>query len=235
LKSLISEVDAAIENCIHKKKVLNEELSNIGNSRRALCVTLEERGKKELLKLQQKWKKDERKRLLQLAKQKTIELKKQAAKALEPELRGIIQGHKDDLQRKRDDIELGLKAMKEQVKLECTEKYAKLKRGIQAEERELLQQTDDDYEQRIKDLTSEHEEMMTETHNRLQEERKATEAVQRGIIQEKEDLLKAQVNDIEVQNRKKISEAEKTIKSELLQLQNKVDEEIKKAKKRHEE
>ncbi len=173
--------------------------------------------------------------MILLAKQKTTQLKKEAAEALEPELRRLIHGHKDDLQRRRNDMERNLKTVGEEIKLECTEKYSKMKRDIQTEERELLQRTDDHFEGRVKDLISQHEERVEEVRNRLQEERVASEAAQRALVREKENILKARVYDVEVQNKKKISDAEELIAEQLSQLQNKVDEEIRIVKKKQEE
>jgi hypothetical protein len=235
LNNLISQTETSIQNCQHKKQTIQHEYHNMEHTRKTLCSTLEDNGKKELLKMQQKWKKEERKRLVDLAKQKTAELKKQAAKALEPEISRIIRDHKDALQQKREEIELELKTVKEQLTLDFTDLYTKKRRNVETEERQLLQQTDEEYERKIRELNMEYETMVTDTRRLIQDEKEAAAASQKAFIQEKEDILKAQVLNTQCENERKIEESNRMMEVKLRNFNNAADEKVSIAMKQQQE
>lgn len=213
---------------------MKHELLHTEDSRRALCTELQEKGKKEMLKLQQKWKQDEHKRLTLIAKQRTSALKKQAAKALEPELRRIVQEHKDELQRKRQEIELDLKTTKEQLQINSKNRFAQKKREIEAEERQLIHQTDEDYGKKIKELEIEHEKKIGEMQKKTQGEVIAAKASRKALMQQKTDAFKASIVDKQNQNRRQIDEAKKLIQSEIQNHERISDEELRKVMKNQE-
>lgn len=221
LQELLVQTNTAIEKCLEKKKVLRHDISHVEERRRNLCNSLVDKGKKELLKFQQKWKQDERKRLCQLEKQKTATMKKEAAKALEPELRRIVQQYKNELQRKENDINDELETFKGQLKLEIEAKMAKCKRDLDAELRQLIQRTDEEYQQKVDKLKLFHEQQIKET------QKEANEEFQSMIThhQEKEELLKAKLQTQQCSITLQINEAKALMQNELKKLQNIIDEE----------
>ena len=65
--------------------------------------------KEELKEKREEWLKGEKVRLNRLAEAKEKDLKKEAVKALEPELVHLINGNKNDLEERRKEIEVRLK------------------------------------------------------------------------------------------------------------------------------
>ena len=192
-----------------------------------MCTALQQKGRKQLEVLQQRWKNEERKRLASITRQKTAELKKEAAKALEPELRKIVQDHKANLERKREEIELDIKTTGEEMKLKYEDLYAVKRRDLETEERHLLQRLDDEYEQKMKILRMEHEQQMTDAKRHKEEQAKKARAFRLTMIQKDEEKINAKIAQMKIQKEQNLGEARHAMKSQLEKLQQEVDLEMK--------
>ena len=192
-----------------------------------MCHALQQKGRKQLEVLQQRWKNDERKRLASITRQKTAELKKEAAKALEPELRKIVQDHKANLGRKREEIELDIKTTGEEMKLKYEDLYAVKRRDLETEERHLLQRLDDEYEHKMKMLRLEHEQKMEDAKRHKEEQSKKARAFRLTMIQQDEERINAKITQMKIQKEQELSEARHAMKSQLEKLQEEVELEMK--------
>ncbi len=225
MTELISRTNSDIDIYKHRRETLSHELQNVEATRRAMYVKLEKKGKEELLKLQQKWKRDECKRLSSIAKLKAVDLKKQAAQALEPELRKIVQEYKDELRRKREEIELDLKTAKEELKVKNSERFAKMKREMDAEERNVMKNIDEDHERKSKEIKIEHERKIEETHKRVADELQSIEESHKALMQEREAIFKEKIEHQQNVNSNQIREVELAFEIEISELQKKGNEE----------
>ncbi len=227
LTNLIEKNIATITQYEQKNKIIQHDLLQVNEKRSSLCSSLEEKGRKQIIILQQKWKNDERKRLSQLTTQRTAELKKEAAKALEPELRRIVQEHKVSIERKRKEVEMDFKTAGEEMKLNYEEEYTAKRRDVELEERDLFKKIDEDYEHKIKLLRLEHEKQMGETRILIEEKHEKARTFRLALMQKEEDLKMAKVKKLQLENEKKISEIRRLSEAEIVQLQKDIDEKMK--------
>ncbi|GMI13363.1 hypothetical protein TrVE_jg3004 [Triparma verrucosa] len=97
--------------------------------------------KEELKEKREEWLKGEKVRLNRLAEAKEKDLKKEAVKALEPELVHLINGNKNDLEERRKEIEVRLKSFKDEKlregKLLLNEERVKREKEAEASAEEI--------------------------------------------------------------------------------------------------
>ena len=105
-------------------------------------------------KEQHRWKAEEKSQLATKAKQKSADMKSQASKALEPELRKLVEKHTIERQKLQDEVESNIQSIQECVHREFENKFQREMQGIDSEEEVALLEIDEHYKGKLSDLTA---------------------------------------------------------------------------------
>lgn len=155
-----------------KKKRTNSCTKDIVQKAPSLCRDLESEGLKSLQREQQRWKAEEKAQLHTKAKHKSLEMKSQASKALEPELRKLVEKHTIEREKLREEIESNLQSSQARVNLEFETKLQRGMRNIDREEEAALLELDKHYKGKLSELTTQlqHEKRSIEENSKKEKE-----------------------------------------------------------------
>jgi len=156
--------ESTVEELKRRKKKLHANVQEIIRKAPSLCRDLQQNGVKSVQKEQHRWKAEEKSQLATKAKQKSADMKSQASKALEPELRKLVEKHTIERQKLQDEVESNIQSIQECVHREFENKFQREMQGIDSEEEVALLEIDEHYKGKLSDLTAQ-----------LQNEKKATE------------------------------------------------------------
>ena len=104
-----------------KKSDLIANIEEMEQKREQIIRAVKKRGKRNLQKEIDAWNEEEKLLFLRLAKEKAIEMKKEAAKALEPELRRVVDQHQSNLEAARADVENAIESERLRLEREYSE------------------------------------------------------------------------------------------------------------------
>lgn len=132
---------------------------------------MESRGIEELQKEQQRWRDAEKTRLVKLAREKAADMKSEAAKALEPELRKIVEQHNENLQVFREENESKLQNVKEQLQEENLHRLEREMHRIDQEEELACLEVDEYFKHKLTDLTAQLEDKVKVVKETMKKDR----------------------------------------------------------------
>ena len=154
---------------------------------------------------EKKWKEDEMKQFRKLVKGKMCLLKKEAATALEPELRRIVKAHKDKVEKFQDEKDMELKLLSQTLQCEAETRFKQEKESFDEEEEKLLAKIDRENEQKMRRIKKDHLEMLDGMRTTHKENMKLNESAFRSKkvslkLEHESQISKAKVsNEIEIQ------------------------------------
>lgn len=133
---------------------LEKKINNINQGIPTLCRQLEREGTEELLAERQRWKSEEKTKNVKLAKVKSAEMKAEAAKTIEPELRKLVEEHNEKKIQLRNEIESKLQGQRHTLEEDLGIKIENEKRSVDIEVEMDLQRVDEYFKNKMNELQS---------------------------------------------------------------------------------
>jgi hypothetical protein len=133
---------------------LEKQINNINQGIPTLCRQLEREGTEELLVERQRWKSEEKTKLVKLAKVKSAEMKAEAAKTIEPELRKLVEEHNEKKMRLMNEIESKLQGHRNALEEDLGTKIEREKRSVDNEVEMDLRRVDEYFKNKMNELHS---------------------------------------------------------------------------------
>lgn len=209
-----------------KKDNLSAQIDRTQKRRAKLCLEMKEKGRNKTQLEENKWKRDEMVQFKKLAKGKMSLIKKEAATALEPELRKIVEAHKEKLVKIRDQKDMALKLMVQTLGCETEKRFKKEVETFDGEEERLLARMDRDYEKRIRRTKNHHLQMLDQlrtTHadnvkvgETTSNSKKASAKIEYELkLSQEKRANETEVNQVREALRREESEAIETVEREL--------------------
>lgn len=148
LQRHIQQNQEYISDSNRKKDSIEKERHKIEQQMPSLCRQLEREGTEELSREGQRWKAEEKARLVKLAKAKGADMKAEAAKTLEPELRKLVQDHNEQKILLRNNIESKLQLRREEVEEELRIKLNNEQQKVDNEVEGEVTHVDESYKEK---------------------------------------------------------------------------------------
>lgn len=152
LKESVGRCRKEVENLKAKQSKIESAISNLEDSFPTKIREIESGHILEVTRQQEKWKQEEKKRLIKKGKDESGIMKKEAAKALEPELKKIIEEHNDNRSRIQSDIDLKIKELRSRLSIEYEDKFKSQKATVDDIATKKLEETDLYYKSNMKQL-----------------------------------------------------------------------------------
>ena len=131
---------------------LEKQINNINQGIPTLCRQLEREGTEEFLVERQRWKSEEKTKLVKLAKVKSAEMKAEAAKTIEPELRKLVEEHNEKKMRLMNEIESKLQGHRNALEEDLGTKIEREKRSVDNEVEMDLRRVDEYFKNKMNEL-----------------------------------------------------------------------------------
>lgn len=152
LKESVGRCRKEVENLKAKQSKIESAITNLEYSLPTKIREIESGHILEVTRQQEKWKQEEKKRLIKKGKDESGIMKKEAAKALEPELKKIIEEHNDNRSRIQSDIDLKIKELRSRLSIEYEDKFKSQKATVDDIATKKLEETDLYYKSNMKQL-----------------------------------------------------------------------------------
>lgn len=230
LENLVSRINADCVILSKKRDFLTVDIENITSSRSEVCEMLEDRGTQEMIKAKEKWKQKEKGRLSALAHKKTVDLKKEAAKALEPELRKIVGDHQTNISRQREEAEHELERFKTRIEGKTDKELESQKHDIDQEHEQVLEEIRRDFRQKSRELTTNYANIIKETTERCKDDIHTIHKSFECITRKKKMEQDREILEIQDENNREILYAERCEDDEVKETQLSIYEETKRVK-----
>lgn len=219
LKEMNQKNESTIAELRRKKAKLHDNVQKLIHNSPNLLTELESDGAGTLEKEMLKWKAEEKAQLNKIAKEKSAEMKLESGKALEPELRKLVDRHTEHKCKVRKEIEAELSSMQQSIERDLEIKLQTEMQCIDREEEVALLALDERYKEKVSDLATE-----------LEEKRRTMAEIAK---KEKEGIMisfQIQMDEDKRQHRKTSSNWEKECVNEVKSARQSMDEKIKNVK-----
>lgn len=142
-----------------KRKLVDERaiIHQIVSSRDNICKKYAYSLEQNYIDTCKKWKAQEKQRLEKLAREKAIDMKEEAAKALEPELRNIVENHKKQLVQMKTENESSIGLLKERLTEEYDAKFRLLQQTLEEEQESNFTELEKKFKQQLEDQAQHYE------------------------------------------------------------------------------
>ena len=162
LKESIGRSRKEVHNLKAKQSKIESAISNLEYSFPSRIREFESGHLLEVKRQQEKWKQEEKKRLIKKGKDESGLMKKEAAKALEPELKKIIEEHNDNRSRIQSDTDLKVKELRSRLRMEYADKFKTQKARVDDIATKKLEEFDLHYKSNMKQLRTKLERKLRE-------------------------------------------------------------------------
>lgn len=176
MNTLYQQSKTDVENL--RRRITDEYaiIRRIVSSRDESCQKYAQRLEQNYIDTYNQWRVQEKQRLEKLARVKSNEMKEDAARALEPELRNIVEDHKMQLVKLKQENDSKLSILKEGLTKEYDETFRVLQQTLEAEQESTYLEMENKYEQQLEKQALHFE--------------KSIESLSASIRLEKEDMKK---------------------------------------------
>lgn len=219
LKESIGRCRKEVENWKAKQSKIESAITNLEDSLPTKIREIESGHILEVTRQQEKWKQEEKKRLIKKGKDESGIMKKEAAKALEPELKKIIEEHNDNRSRIQSDIDLKIKELRSRLSIEYEDKFKSQKATVDDIATKKLEETDLYYKSNMKQLRIKLERKLREVESASKKDQDEFIESSKGRLNEK----RIQYDDME-------NKYEMDCARDLLLLRKELDESLEQSK-----
>lgn len=142
-----------------KRKLEDERvlIHQIVSSRDTICEKYAYTLEQTYIDTCKKWKVQEKQRLEKVAREKATEMKEEAAKALEPELRNIMENHKKQLVQLENENAFCISLLKERLAEEYDGNFRLLKQTLKEEQESNFMELEKKFKQQLEDQAKHYE------------------------------------------------------------------------------
>ncbi|GFH54883.1 predicted protein [Chaetoceros tenuissimus] len=223
LKESIGRYRKEVDNLKAKQRKMESAITNLEYSFPSKIREIEAGHLLEVKRQQEKWKQEEKKRLIKKGKDESGIMKKEAAKALEPELKKIIEEHNDNRSRIQSDTDLKIKELRSRLSIEYEDKLKSQKATVDDFASKKLEETDLYYKSNMKQLR-------TKLERKLREVETASKKDQDEFI----ESSKGRLNEKRIQYDDMENKYEMDCARDLLLLRKELDESLEQSKFKYE-
>lgn len=154
-----------------KKSNLISNIDEMEKKQEQIIRAVKKRGEKELQNEIDAWNEEEKLLFLRLAKEKAIEMKKEAAKALEPELRRVVDQHQSNLEAARAGVENAIENERLRLESEYSETLESNKVRAQDNEEVALLSMDESHQKKKDTIIHEQDKKLKDLVSSMKQEK----------------------------------------------------------------
>ena len=193
-RRLLSTVQRDCASMTDRTEALSGEIRQVVESRERLCRTLQISGQRELTKKRREWEGTEKRRLAQLLAERSEEMKREAAKSLEPKLGAILKRIKKEKQALRERLTMETAELRNRLEAENEARAEVEMDTIRKEFETKRQQIDDAMQERLAQISLKHSDEMERVRGASTGSLYGEGALEANLVRREEDHMKALEN-----------------------------------------
>ena len=193
-RRLLSTVQRDCASMTDRTEALSGEIRQVVESRERLCRTLQISGQRELTKKRREWEGTEKRRLAQLLAERSEEMKREAAKSLEPELGAILKRNKKEKQALRERLTMETAELRNRLEAENEARAEAEMDTIRKEFETKRQQIDGAMQERLAQISLKHSDEMERVRGASTGSLYGEGALEANLVRREEEHMKALEN-----------------------------------------